>query len=119
MTVEECYEAIRGDYTEVAARYKSDEKIKKVMLKALNDSCYSELCVAVERRDTQTALAAANDLKVICTNLSFKNLGYSVTAFTENLRGKQEFDAETESLFKQVKKDYALTSACVRLVADE
>ena len=37
MTVEECYEAIKGDYTEVAARYKTDDKIKKAMRKAEED----------------------------------------------------------------------------------
>lgn len=118
MMVEECYEAIKGDYTEVAARYKTDDKIKKAMRKALNDGCFSVLCGAAECGDAEETLSAAQELRTICSNLSFRNLGYSVTAFAECIRANG-FGKEAETLLKQVKKDYALTSACVRLVTDE
>ncbi len=51
MTVKECYDAMGADYEDVAGRLRTDERIRKFVLKVLNDSSYALLCSSLEERN--------------------------------------------------------------------
>ena len=48
MTIQECYEAIGGNYEEVLGRLQSEALIRKFTLKFLEDPSYLQLKLALE-----------------------------------------------------------------------
>lgn len=116
MTVKECYEVMKGDYDDVLSRLRTDERIKKFLLKVLSDTSFATLCNAIEAKDAEEAFRAAHTLKGVCKNMSITGLAYSASNLTEALRGKQTFGDDVDALFKKVKKDYALTMACIQML---
>ncbi len=107
MTVKECYEIMGADYAGVESRLRTEERIKKFLLKVLNDKSYDLLCSSMEQKNMEEAFRAAHTLKGISQNLSLTTLYESSNALSEQLRGNQQYDGQTEELFEQVKKDYA------------
>ena len=71
MTIEECYEALEGDYSQAKVRLHSDAIIKKFVLKFPAQCGYDALCKAVEEEDYKAAFGAAHTLKGVCMNLNF------------------------------------------------
>ena len=116
MTVEKCYELMKGDYKDVLSRLSTDEKIKKFLLKLTGDKSFVQLCNAMEGGDYEEACTAANTLKGLCKNLSITALAYSTSNLTEALRGRNIYGDELDALFKKVKRDYALTMACIQML---
>ena len=116
MTVEKCYEVMKGDYKDAVSRLVTDERIKKFLLKLLNDPSFSALNDAMEKGNAEEAFRAAHTLKGVCKNLSITALAYSASNLTEALRGKKEKDEKAEELFKKVKKDYALTISAIQML---
>ena len=43
MTVKECYEVMKGDYDDVISRLRTDDRVKKFLLKVLDDTSFSTL----------------------------------------------------------------------------
>ena len=116
MTVEKCYEVMKGDYKDVSARLITDERIKKFLIKMLSDPSFSQLCDAMEKKNLEEAFRAAHTLKGISKNLSLTALAYSSGNLTEALRGRETYGEELEELLRKVKKDYALTIACIQML---
>ena len=116
MTVEKCYEIMKGDYKDALSRISSDEKIKKQLLKLSNDPSFAQICNAIEKGDFEDAARAANTLKGLCKNLAITGLAYSISNLSESLRGRKKYSDELEPLFKKMKKDYALTMACIQML---
>lgn len=116
MTVKECYEVMKGDYDDVMTRLRSDDRVKKFLLKVLDDPSFSMLCTAMEQKNVEEAFRAAHTLKGVSKNLSLSGLAYSASNLTEALRGKTEFPDDADQLYKKVKKDYALTMACIQML---
>ncbi len=116
MTVKECYEVMKGDYDDVLSRLRTDERIKKFLLRVLDDMSFTQLCNALENRDMEEAFRAAHTLKGVCKNMSLTNLAYSSSNLTEALRGRSDYGEDIDALFKKVKKDYALTMACIQML---
>ena len=116
MTVKECYEIMKGDYDDVISRLRTDERIKKFLLKVLSDTSFVQLCNAIAEKNAEEAFRASHTLKGVCKNMSLTNLAYSASNLTEALRGKQEIGDDVEPLFKKVKKDYAHTIACIQML---
>lgn len=116
MTVKECYEIMKGDYDDVLSRLRTDERIKKFLLKVLDDTSFALLCNALEKKNIEEAFRAAHTLKGVCKNMSLTNLAYSASNLTEALRGRETYGDDIEPLFKKVKKDYALTMACIQML---
>ena len=116
MTVKECYEIMKGDYDDVLSRLRTDERIKKFLMRVPDDTSFVELCNALEKKDLESAFRAAHTLKGVSKNLSLSNLAYSSSNLTEALRGRTENGDDIEPLFKKVKKDYALTIACIQML---
>ena len=116
MTVKECYEVMKGDYDDVISRLRTDDRVKKFLLKVLDDTSFSTLCKALEEKNIEEAFRAAHTLKGVCKNLSIDNLAYSASNLTEALRGRKDYGDDIDPLFKKVKKDYALTMACIQML---
>lgn len=116
MTVKECYEIMKGDYDDVVSRLRTDERIKKFLLKVLDDPSFAQLCNAMTENNVEEAFRAAHTLKGVCKNMSLTGLAYSASNLTEALRGRTEFGGDVDQLFKKVKKDYALTMACIQML---
>lgn len=107
MTVKECYDIMGADYAGVESRLRTEERIKKFLLKVLNDKSYGLLCSSIEQNNMEEAFRAAHTLKGISQNLSLTTLYESSSALSEQLRENQQYNKEVEQLFEQVKKDYA------------
>lgn len=116
MTIKECYEKMGGDYDDVVNRLRTDERIKRFLLKVADDKSFDELCSALAAHDVDTAFRAAHTLKGVCSNLSITRLFNSASALTEELRGKTEYSADFEPLLEKVRADYEVTVACIRAV---
>ena len=107
MTVQECYEAIGGDYNDIMSRLKTEERVKKFAGMFLKEKCYQTLVQTIEEGNQEEAFRAAHTLKGVCKNMSFTTLFHSSFAITESLRGSNMDEAKT--LLEQVTKDYERT----------
>ena len=116
MTVEKCYEVMKGDYKDVLSRLVTDERIKKFLVKFLSDESFSLLCTAMDKRNMEDAFRAAHTIKGISKNLSLTALAYSSSNLTEALRDRSDYGEDLEELLRKVKKDYSLTIACIQML---
>lgn len=107
MTVEECYNALNGDYSQAHARLHNDNIIKKFMLKFPDQCGYDKLCQAMDNADYKEAFAASHTLKGVCMNLSFTMLGDSSSKLTDALRNG--YSNNVAELYAQVQNDYKQT----------
>ena len=108
MTVKQCYEAMEANYEEVESRLRTEERIKKFLLKVLNDKSYDLLCTSIEQNNMEEAFRAAHTLKGISQNLSLTILYQSAGNLSDILR-----EAAAE-LFEQVKKDYEKVTEAIK-----
>ncbi len=113
MTIQECYKEMGADYEEVQGRLRTEERIKKFVLKVLNDKSYNLLCDSIAQQNIEEAFRAAHTLKGISQNLSLTALYHSSSALSEKLKAK-EYDKEAEEMFEQLKKDYAKTVEAIQ-----
>ena len=74
MTMQECYEAIGGNYEAVLGRLHSEALIRRFALKFLEDQSYIQLKQALENKNYEDAFRSAHTLKGVCQNLSFDRL---------------------------------------------
>ncbi len=111
MTIQECYNALGGDYNEVIGRLKSERLVQKFVLKFPADGSYELLLRSLEEGNAQEAFRAAHTIKGMCQNLAFTALGNSSAALTEALRDGSL--AGYEALLSPVKEDYARTVAAI------
>ena len=74
MTMQECYEAIGGNYEAVLGRLHSEALIRRFALKFLEDQSYIQLKQALENKNYEDAFRGAHTLKGVCQNLSFDRL---------------------------------------------
>ena len=116
MTVKECYEIMKGDYNDVLSRLKSDEKIKKALIKILDDTSFTALCNALQAKNLEEAYNAAQSLKGVSRNMSLTGLAYSSSILAEALKDRTAYGDDIDPLFKKLKKDYALTMACIQML---
>lgn len=116
MTVQECYERMGGDYADVVSRLRTDERIKKFLLKVAEDASFDNLCKGIASHDIAEAFRAAHTLKGVCANLSITKLQRSASAMTEVLRGKTDYSDEFEPYLDKVKEDYAVTVESIRSI---
>ncbi len=119
MTIQECYNAMGGDYAQIESRLPSAGLIKKFITKFLDDSSFSELCKAMKEGQREQAFRASHTLKGVSANLSFSRLLSSVTELTELLRPETDtIPEEAVLLLEEVRKDYELTVSSIRTCLD-
>ena len=119
MTIEECYQQLGGDYAALKTRLPSDSLIKRFITKFLDDSSYSELCVALQRGQRAEAFRAAHTLKGVCGNLGFEQLRASTSELTELLRPEvSNIPEEAVFMMNAVRRDYEMTVGAIRAYLD-
>lgn len=116
MNIQECYQALGGDYENVLSRLTMDRLVKKFALKFLDDPSFKLLETSLSDGNTEEAFRAAHTLKGVCSNLSFNRLLRSSQEITEALRAG---DIETaRKLFPDVREDYQVTINAVKALED-
>lgn len=115
MNIEECYEELGGNYTELSKRLPSTRLIEKFIGKFLEDQSFETLCQQMECRNREKAFQAAHTLKGVCANLSFTRLLTSAAQLTEALRPETSLITdETLTMLSDVKRDYETTVGAIR-----
>ena len=119
MTVKECYEEMEGDFEDVASRLRTNERIKKFLVKVLNDTSFDLLCKSVEEENWEEAFRAAHTLKGVCQNLSITKLYKSASLLSDSLREGKRDNQEIIPMLKQVEKDYEHVTNCIKMLEKE
>ena len=88
MTIQECYEAIVGNYEDFLGRLNSQALIRKFTFMFLEDPSYMRLKQALADKNYEEAFRNAHTLKGVCQNLSFDRLYEVSYELTELLREK-------------------------------
>ena len=115
MTIQECYQALGGDYQQVLRRLPSESLVARFLGKFPADGSFAQLSEAMDAGDRELAFRAAHTLKGVCANLNLDRLFASASALTEVLRpAASEIPVEAASLFRQVCSDYKLTVDAIR-----
>lgn len=89
MTLEEMYQEIEGNYSDILDRLRKEERIEKFVLLFLKDSSFQTFRQAMDQGDTEEAFRAVHTLKGVCMNLSFDSLYRISSEITEYLRAGQ------------------------------
>ena len=115
MTIEQCYQEMGGNYTEVCGRLPSQRLVEKFVQKFLDDQSYAELTAAMAAGDHDVAFRAAHTLKGVAANLSFTKLQASASELTELLRAPADtIPPEAGPMLEAVTRDYEATIAAIR-----
>lgn len=119
MTIQECYQQLGGDYSDMVRRLPNVNLIRKFLTRFPEDDSYSSLCRAMEGGDRADAFRAAHTLKGVCANLSLNRLLASVSRLTELLRPEGAgIPADAARLLDEVKCDYTWTINAIRAYTD-
>ena len=113
MTIQECYEAIGGNYEAVYQRMmKKEALIMKFTKKFLNDGSFNSLEENLKAGNIEEAFRAAHTLKGVAQNLAFEALYKPSSELAEILRsGSTE---GSEELMAEISKEYEKTVDAIR-----
>lgn len=115
MTIQECYRAMGGDFTQVEKRLPSVNLVKRFITKFLDDGSFSELAQAMKNGERERAFRAAHTLKGVSANLSLGKLQNSSSELTELLRAEGDcIPEDAAACMDEVEKDYALTVSTIK-----
>ncbi len=117
MTLQECYDAMGGNFADVMERMPSERLIKKFVLKFLDDPSFDLLCSAMAEKNCEEAFRAAHTIKGICQNLGFAGLLTSSSLLSDALR--HGWTPEADGIFEQVKEDHTATVTAIRAYKEE
>lgn len=112
MTVEQCYQAMGGDYEAATRRLMNDGLIEKFLSKFLADKSFADLCQAFEEKDYPKAFKAAHSLKGVSQNMGFDPLSLPTIELTEELRDGQGSE-KALSLYESVKENYEMVKRVI------
>jgi len=104
MTLEECYNALNGDYAGAKSRLMNDKLVDKFIRKFPNDPTIQQLRDAIAGNNRKAAFVAVHTLKGVAANLSFTALQQAASNLTEQLRDGQHDPDET--LLQKVYSEY-------------
>lgn len=108
MELREIYDQLKGDYDSVIERLRDEERIKKYLIKFMNNGIDTLIKKALEAGDYETAFREAHNLKGNCANLSLDELGASASELTEALRGRNP-SKDISPLLDAMMQDYDMT----------
>ena len=109
MTIQECYEAIGGNYEDVLGRLNNEALIRKFALMFLEDSSYMQLKQAMADKNYEEAFRSAHTLKGVCQNLSFDRLYEVSHNLTELLRDRTGEQPGIPEAMEKVTEIYEIT----------
>lgn len=104
MDVKQCYELLKGNYTEAIGRLMSDRLIERLILKFPQDASMTQLREALAAENYEDAFRAAHTLKGVAGNLAFTALHISASDLTEALRANKQKPAA--DLVQKLEADY-------------
>ncbi len=116
MTLQECYEALGGDYEEVLARLRSERLVRKFVLKFLNDKSYELFCAMTAEKNVEEAFRAVHTIKGVCQNLGFNRLLQSSSRMADALR--HGWTPEADALMGELETDYRITVDAIRQLGE-
>lgn len=116
MTLEECYEAMGGNYEEVLGRLRSERLVRKFVLKFPNDKSYELFCTMMAEKNYDEAFRAVHTIKGVCQNLGFARLLQSSSRMSDALR--HGWTPEADELTPQLKEDYRITTDAIRKLSE-
>ena len=115
MTIQECYQAIGGDYEQAIKRLSSEKMIRRFIGRFLEEDSFQQLYSAIAEKKQAEAFFAAHTLESVSANLSFDKLLASVSALAEIIRAVPDTIPDgAQRLMEEVERDYALTAASIR-----
>lgn len=117
MTLQDCYSALGGDYSDAVARLRSDKLVQKFILRFLDDQSYELFCASMESKNYEEAFRAAHTIKGICQNLSFGRLLKSSSEMSDALR--HGWTPQADELIEQLTADYRITKDAIQTFKDE
>jgi HPt (histidine-containing phosphotransfer) domain-containing protein len=113
MTVQECYESIKGDYEGVKGRLLTDERIQKYLVKFSNATDYQQMVDAINQEDYELAFRMSHNLKGVSLNLGITQLQKTSEVLCEEFRnGKPKNDIT--GLLDAVTDEYNRTIDAIR-----
>lgn len=112
MTMQECYQALGGDYDQMVRRLSSHERVGKFLAMFLEDDSFAQLCRILEQGSREEAMQAAITLKGVTGNLSFIRLYNSSSRLAQALRPGAQTDPAP--YLEQVRQDYEQTVRAIR-----
>lgn len=116
MTAEQFYSEVGGNYNEVLKRLQKTERIKKYLYAFKEDTCYQNLCKALEEKDYEEAFTCVHNLKGVCANLELTHLFRAADILCEDLRGGNPGDG-LEKKMEDVTREYVKTVAKIGEIA--
>lgn len=116
MTLQECYQALGGDYEEVLARLRSERLVRKFVLKFLDDKSYELFCAMAAEKNDAEAFRAVHTIKGVCQNLGFTRLLQSSSQMADALR--HGWTPEADALTGQLEADYRATADAIRKLSE-
>ena len=115
MTIQECYQALGGNYDDVVKRLLNFSLVKRFITKFLQDDSFEKLSASIRDGRREEAFRAAHTLKGVCQNLGFGKLLASTEKLTELLRPETDVVPEgAAALLEEVTRDYAETTTAIR-----
>lgn len=108
MELKEVYERVQGNYDGVMGRLLTEDRVKKFLIKFLDNDMSLNITNALDANDYETAFREAHTLKGVCANLGLDKLQNSSSDLTESLRNGKP-DTDITSLVEAMKADYKLT----------
>ena len=115
MTIQECYQALGGNYDDVVKRLLNFSLVKRFITKFLQDDSFEKLSASIRDGRREEAFRAAHTLKGVCQNLGFGKLLASTEKLTELLRPETDVVPEgAAALLEEVTRDYAETTTVIR-----
>lgn len=106
MTIQNCYETLKGNYEEAKQRLMNDKLIERFILKFPADDSITILREAVKAGDHDESFRGAHTLKGVAANLAFTELEKAASELTEQLRNSK--DPADPVLFENVETAYNL-----------
>ena len=119
MTIQECYDFMGGDYSEVAGRFVTAARVEKFAKMFLRDTSFEMLKQTMQAKDYKEAFRASHTLKGVCQNLALKSLENPVVELTDLLRNYETMDVsgETgqrmESLMEMIETQYGVVISAI------
>lgn len=115
MTLQECYEAVGGDYEDAVRRLVSAENAAKFLRLFLQDDSYPDLVEAVRSGDLEKVFSSVHTLKGVCLNLGLGNLAASASRLTEAVRGHgRPSEDELMEMLQDIAADYDTAVDAIR-----
>ena len=119
MTIQECYQAMGGDFEQLEKRFPSKAMVRRFIARFLEDGTYAQLCQAMETGNREEAFRSAHTLKGVSANLGLDGLLASVSALTDVLRVEANaIPAGADALLERVTEAYAQTVRAIHEYLD-